>query len=93
MTWPFELPVGSVWSSSAHVPPWRTRLSDQAIRRVFETEAAGYPWPDDSYGAYSVAMDLVDGLLRLHSPSVPVEDFLTDACGWLFRYHPKFCLH
>ncbi len=46
----------------------------------------------DRNDTYTVAMNLLDGLLRLHSSSVPLEDFFTEACAGLFRYHPALCL-
>ena len=37
-------------------------------------------------------MNFLGGLLRLHSYSVPLEDFFTEVFAGLFRYHPELCL-
>jgi hypothetical protein len=37
-------------------------------------------------------MNFRDGLLRLHSSSVPLEDFFTEVCAGLFGYDPELCL-
>ena len=49
------------------------------------------PMVVDRSDACTFFMNLLDGLLRLHS-SVPLEDFFTEACAGLFRYHPALCL-
>ena len=45
-----------------------------------------------SQDRYTRLIKLLGGLLRLHSTSVPAEDFFTEVIAGLFRYHPELCL-